>query len=211
MTSLLRVKLRWSGYQGGPGYSVFHFRDFTAGVGSSAQVAGSVAKVDAFISGIRAFVPQVVSLQTVSDVEEINDTNGELTNVYTATPAAAQLGNASSTSAFAAPVGAVINWRTGGVRNGRRVRGRTFLVPLSSSAFEPNGTLAPATLSGLGTAAAALINPVGDGDLGVYARPTPIKDGAGNPTGEYNNDGAWFVAASYNVPDMGAVLRSRRD
>lgn len=201
MASLLRVKLRWSGYQGGPGYSIFHFRDFSGVAGSAAQVAGAVSKVDAFISGVRFAVPQVVSMQTMSDVEELEDTTGELTNVYTGSPAAAQLGNATGTATFASAVGAVVNWRTAGVRNGRRVRGKTFLVPLSSAAFETNGTLSTAALSGLNTAAAAMVNPVGDGDLGVYARPS----------GPGATDGIWHVATSHNIPDMGAVLRSRRD
>jgi hypothetical protein len=201
MASLLRVKIRWSGYQGGPGYSILHFRDFTSNVGSEGQVAGAVAKTDAFINAVRFAVPPAVTLQTVSDVEELEDTTGELTNVYQATVAAATAGQASSAVGFAAAVGAVVNWRTGGVRNGRRVRGKTFLVPLSSASFENNGTLATATMNGLNTAATALINPVGDGDFGVYARPS--APGA--------TDGQWFVATAHNIPDMGAVLRSRRD
>lgn len=204
--------MRWSGFQGGPGLSVFHFRDFTDQVGSADQVAGAVAKVDTFIDDIRFYIPATVTLRTEADVEEIEDTTGDLTTVYTGAPAAAKTGLASGGTNYAAAVGAVINWRTAGVRNGRRVRGKTFLVPLSSSAFGVDGTLADGAVTALNTAAAKMVNQAGNGDLGVYARPTPVKDAQGNPVpGQHNADGIWYAATSYNVPDMGAVLRSRRD
>lgn len=204
--------MQWSGFQGGPGLSVFHFRDFTDQVGSQEQVAGAVAKVDAFIQDIRIFIPAPVTLRVSPDVEELEDTTGELTTVYNASPAAATNGLASGGTNYAAAVGAVINWRTGGVRNGRRVRGKTFLVPLSSSAFGVDGTLSDSAITTLSGAAADMVNQTGNGDLGVYARPTAVKDAQGNPVpGQFNADGVWHAATSFNVPDLGAVLRSRRD
>lgn len=212
MASILRVKLRWSGYQGGPGFSVFHFRDSDGGGDFSSQAQAAVARVDTFKNAIREHLPQAVSLQVESDVEEIEETNGELVAAHNTVPAGSVLGNASSTHNFAAAVGAVINWRTGGVRNGRRVRGKTFLVPLNGSAFATDGTLAASTVTSLNAAGTALINATGSPDLGVYARPTPVKDAQGNPIpGEFNEDGIWHLATSVSVPDMGAVLRSRRD
>jgi len=201
MANIYRVKLRWSGYQGGPGYSIFHFKEDGDINPSVASAELAVDRVDAWIQAIRTFVPQVVTLQTMADVETLLESDGTLTNVLATTPAAAVLGNASSAVGFAAAVGAVINWRTGGVRNGRRVRGKTFLVPFSSAAFEPNGTLAAGTITAINTAAAAMIADTTAPDMGVYARPS----------GPGATDGIWHKATSYNCPDMGAVLRSRRD
>jgi hypothetical protein len=106
----------------------------------------------------------------------------------------------------------VINWKTAGVRAGRRVRGRSFLVPLLSQTFDVNGTATSAALTTVNGAAGPLYaGTEGDIRLGVWARPTAIKDVNGNPTGEYNEDGVWHPATAHSVPDMAAVLRSRRD
>jgi len=94
-----------------------------------------------------------------------------------------------------------VNWRTNQIRNGRRVRGRSFLVPLAGSAFEGNGTLSASTLTSLKSAADTLRTAAGTTQLGVYARPT-TKDAT---------DGLWAQVTANTVPDMGAVLRSRRD
>ena len=55
----------------------------------------------------------------------------------------------SGQGGFAAGVGARVVWETGAVRNGRRVRGSTFVVPIWSSAYETNGTLHTATINDL--------------------------------------------------------------
>jgi hypothetical protein len=141
-----------------------------------------------------------VNLACEADVEQVESTTGELQTVYTATPANAASGT-GGTAHYAAAVGAVITWRTGGIRNNRRVRGRTFLVPLYNTVFAADGSLASTTITTLGTAAAALSSSSGSPDLGVWARPT--APGA--------SDGEWHVVTSHSIPDMGAVLRSRRD
>jgi hypothetical protein len=204
MAPIFRVKLNWTGFPGAPGLSVFHFRDFDTEAGAGISVAGAQAavdRIDTFITAIRTYVPQGVMLRTEPEVEVIEEADGKLQDMFTTTPAAGQQGAMSTANGFAAPVGAVINWRTSGVRNGRRIRGRTFLVPLGSGSYQADGTLAAAAQAGITTAAQALIATAGSPDLGVYARPT----------GPGASDGNWVVATSTNVPDMAAVLRSRRD
>jgi hypothetical protein len=92
----------------------------------------------------------------------------------------------------------VITWLTGLVHQGRRVRGRTFLVPTANQFFDTNGTLAAAFLTNLRTAAAAYIatavNPA------IWARPDPGT-----------TNGAAFAVAAASVADKVAVLTSRRD
>lgn len=201
MATILRVKLRWSGFQGGPGYSIFHFRDFNGGGDLSEQVEGAASRVDTFAADLTGVIARGVQLQVMTDVEEIEETNGQLMEIHNASAKTAKNATASAGTAYAAAVGAVVNWRTGSVRNGRRVRGKTFLVPLSGSSFEDNGTLNASHLGQITTAATKMIDGTGTPDLGVYARPS--SRGA--------TDGAWSVATSFSVPDMGAVLRSRRD
>lgn len=201
MASIIRVKAKWSGFSGAPGYSVFHFRDFSAGEPTNADATAAVARLKTFFGAFAINLPTGVAIQVESDVEVIEETTGMLTTVLSATPVSPTAGAASASATFAAAVGAVVTWRTPGIRNGRRIRGRTFLVPLSSTAFAPDGTLATSTISTIAGAATALIDGSGSPDLGVYARPT----------GPGATDGIWYVANSFSVPDMGAVLRSRRD
>lgn len=201
MASIIRVKARWTGFQGAPGYSVFHFRDFSAGEPVKADADGAVSRIRTFFQSFSPYIPAGTTVQVESDVEVLEETDGTLTNVLGATAVSAVPGTASGTASYAAAVGAVVTWRTGGIRNGRRIRGRTFLVPLSSTAFAPDGTLAVAFINTLEPGATALINGTGTPDLGVWARPS----------GPGATDGVWNVVTSYSIPDMGAVLRSRRD
>lgn len=211
MAPITRVKLRWSGFQGAPGLTVFHFRDFEGAGGFAAEAAGGVARVHTFADTIKTLIPGGVTLQVAPDVESIEETTGELLDVRSEVVPGAVFNNAAAGLSYASAVGAVINWRTNGVRNGRRIRGRSFIVPLSGPKFESNGTLGNDTITTLQNAANALILGSGTPDLGVWARPTRVKDAQGVPTGETLPDGIWYVASSANVPDMGAVLRSRRD
>jgi hypothetical protein len=202
MSGVLRVTARWSGAIGLPGYSVFHFRDFSANNEPTQEMAdNAVVKVGAFFQAFQNYLPNVVNVAVQGDVPIIEDSTGQMVDVLSTTPPASTQGAAGATDSYAAAVGAVVTWRTGAVRNGRIVRGRTFMVPMSRSAFEPNGTLSSIFLTVANNAATALRDGSGVGDLGVYARPT--APGAA--------DGQWQFVTGHTIPDMGAVLRSRRD
>jgi hypothetical protein len=197
---MARVKMRWSGFNGGPGYSIFHFRDFSgSGSVDLAAVNGALTKTQAFANAIKGLVAHTVTFQVENDVEVIEDTTGQLQNVITGTAQAAVV-STGATGTYSAATGAVVTWRTGGVRNGRRVRGRTFLVPFASAAYQTDGTLSTTAVTTLQTAATAMIDATGAGDLGVYGRPS----------GPGATDGVWYAASGFTVPDMVAVLKSRR-
>lgn len=201
MATILRVKLRWSGFVGGPGYSVFHMRDFTGGNPDATQAQSAADRVRQFAVAVAPMLPYVTQLQVMPDVEEIEETNGEMVNIFSVTGGAVVAGGATQFITYSAASGAVVTWRTAGVRNGRRVRGRTFLVPLASNSYAPDGSLDTTALAALNTAAAALANGSGTPDLGVYARPS--APGA--------NDGIWYAAIGHTINDKVAILRSRRD
>lgn len=201
MTGMLRVKTKWTGFSGAPGYTNFYFRDFTGGgEPTAAQAQGAVDRTATFWSNIQGRLPSLVTLTIQGDVEVIEETNGEMTGVHNVTAPAPKVGE-NATSTFSGPTGAVINWRTAGVRNGRRVRGRTFIVPIATSCYQNDGTLATTEHAALNTAASMLAAQTGTPDLGVWARPT--APGA--------SDGIWYAVQTATVPDLAAVLRSRRD
>lgn len=201
MAPIMRVKTTWSGISGAPGVTVMHFRDFdTTETPTQAQLLSVINKTATFFAAVLPYISTTTKLTHEREVEILEDTTGELLNAVTYTGTLdPQTGTANGP--VAGPAGAVVNWRTGSVRNGRRVRGRTFLVPLATSSYETDGTLLTSCQAALQAAATTLADNSGSGDLGVYARPTAV--GA--------TDGAWFVATGASVPDKIAVLRSRRD
>lgn len=201
MASILRVRAQWSGFQGAPGYNLFHFGDFSSPGWTPDDSQSAVDRTRTFFNGLAQVLPGPVSVQVLGDVDVLDPTTGELQEVHAVTQPALVQGSVGSTVSFASPVGAVVGWRTNQVRNGRRMRGRTFLVPLSSTSFETNGTLLGNAITIINTAATALRTSTGTTHIGVYGRPS--APGA--------TDGIWAQASANTCPDMGAVLRSRRD
>lgn len=199
MAEIGRLKINWTGFIGAPGYTNLYFRDFTAGTLDQAMADGFTAKVDTWLDAWVSSLPATVSILVDPTVDVLEETTGALTNFMTVSPDTARVGSGAGT--YAAPAGAVVNWSTNGIENGRRVRGRTFMVPLTSAAMQSDGTIATASLTALRAATATLITGTGSGDLGVWHRPT-------TPGG---TDGAWYVVSAFNLPDKIAILTSRRD
>lgn len=204
MTEILRVRSEWTGFNGAPGYTNLFFRDFTTDgpggdTGTVANASAAVDRVRGFWGALSALLPDDVTITPDSNVDLLEDTTGELIDSFTSTSGGAVLG--TDTGGYQSAGGASITWRTGGIRNGRRIVGRTFLVPLAGSIFNTTGQLIPSVQAQIQTAANALLNPSGTPDLGVYARPS--APGA--------TDGLWTVARAASVPSRGSVLRSRRD
>lgn len=194
-----RLKINWTGFTGAPGYTNLYFNDFSEGSVTQAMVDGFRSRTDTLLGTIQTRLPSTVTVAVDPTVDIIDVPTGNLTRFMSTTPAAARVGQ--GTGNYSAASGGVINWYTGGVRNGRRVRGRTFLVPFASSALGPNGTLDDTLRTSLIGAIQTFIGPgANQGLLGIYARPKPGL-----------SDGAWFAVTSFTHPDKVAVLRSRRD
>ena len=209
MATIMRVKARWSGFAGSPGYSNFYFRDFSSGAPTDADADAAADRVETFFQALPAYLTNATRITVQSDAEVIEETNGEIVSVLNAGARVAIAGT-GGTGGYSAASGAVVTWRTGGVVAGRRVRGRTFLVPLAASAYGADGTITTGLVGTLQTAGAALISIAGSPDVGVWARPHKQHV---NKAGETipARDGSWWAATSVTVPTKVAVLRSRRD
>lgn len=196
---MLRVTARWTGFSGAPGYSNFFFSGgFLDGglFGDEAQLlADRVA--DAF-EAASIILPGSVSVSIEPEVPVIDSDTGVIQSFNTIEPPDAVDGSGTS-GEYAGPAGAVVTWRTGDLRNGRRIRGRTFMVPLRAFVYEGDGTLTTLAQSTLRNFADTLMGGELDGDLGVWSRPV---GGSG---------GVFATVTGYTIPDMVAVLRSRRD
>lgn len=199
MVQLARIKVNWTGFVGSPGYTNLYWRDPGSGTMSQPVVNSAITAVDTWLNAWQSSIPNSVSYVVAPDVDVIDDTSGELVNLFTGTPAVSRFGTA--VGAYSAASGAVVNWKTQGLHRARKIRGRTFMVPLSSVAMDTAGTLDGTKLAALRTATANMISAFGTSALVVWCRPSD-KD---------TPDGVAATVTGYTIPDMAAVLRSRRD
>ena len=196
---MLRVTARWTGFSGAPGYSNFFFSSGFVDGGLLGDEAQSLAdRVAASFDAMSQLLPRSVSVTVEPEVPVIDSDTGMAQSYNTITPPEAVSGEGTDNE-YASPAGAVVTWRTDDLRNGRRIRGRTFLVPIRAYAYESDGTLRDSTLTHLRNFADTMLGGELDGDLGVWSRPV---GGSG---------GVFATVTGYTVPDMVAILRSRRD
>jgi hypothetical protein len=187
----------WSGFQGAPGYTVMYFDP--AGAHTEAGAGAANGRVRTFFAFLQQYLSTSTTLTFNQNVDQVDPVTGELVNSFSPTQPGILIGTGTANQAAAA--GACVTWRTPKIVAGKRLRGRTFIVPLSVGAYEPNGTLTGNALGDLRTAAAALVadSPLAPPRLCVWHRPI-AKTG-----------GDLGIANAATVADKTAVLTSRRD
>lgn len=186
MVNLQKVVVEWTGFQGAPGYNVFYRGD--------ANVITSNLRT--FYDSVKGLLPAGVSVTVPNAGDLVDSATGELSGAWTTAINLTVTG--TSAAVYAAPCGAICKWFTASIVNGRRLRGKTFLVPLTSAAYQSDGSILTTALTTLKTAADALVTAEA-ANLGVWHRPVA---GAG---------GSWSPTTAATVPDRVSILRSRRD
>lgn len=190
-----RIKVTWTGFQGAPGVSTFY----------SLNAYNDLTQLHTFFAAVAGMLPADVRISFSGTGDILDETTGALTGSYAwDTPADVVGTNASD---YAAPVGMIVDWETGVVQDGHRLRGKTFLVPLSGDMFATDGTPDASAVGTLQGAAAALAE---NGDLVVWHRPRAAKPEVSIPA-VTSRAGGYASISSATVPDLAAVLTSRRD
>lgn len=181
-----------------PGYSNFYY-----GVGGGTITEGvdlAVAAVRTAFNAIAGYLPTSVLINVDPEVAMFSDVSGELEDVYTSTTVPAVV-TGQGGGPYSAASGASITWLTTAIRDGRRLRGRTYLVPLSTLAYDAAGTLVPNALTALAAFGTALRTPGGSaGPFRVFGRPSPE-----HPVGMS------APVTQAIVRDRVSILTSRRD
>jgi hypothetical protein len=182
-----RQRTLWTGFPGAPGYTTLYWNHSTG---------PNLAALQTFFTGIADRLPSNCTIQIQNSGDSIDELTGQLTGSWTGAAQTPIPGTGAG--AYSAPAGAHINWRTNAVLNGRRVRGRTFLVPLYGGAYDTDGTIAATVLTDLRTNLATFVAAVAP-NLLVWTRPVGGSGGGATPM------------TTADIPDKSAVLRSRRD
>lgn len=204
MASLDRVRVKWVGtFTGQPGVSTFYFLDAAAHLSHLKDLYGLILN----------YIPTDVTILVENAGETIESTTGDAVGSWTGTDPGAAPGADSGT--YAAPLGALFQWNTDTYLSGRRLRGRTYIVPLGASAFDADGNLDNGFL-GVARGAAASQLALFAGDLVVWQRPRPAFPSWTDKYGRFHSavaarGGGYAAATSSAMPDFAAVLRSRRD
>lgn len=157
---------------------------------------GLAAAVFAATDFLHPWIPLGVSITTPNAGDLIDEDTGLLSGGWTE-PSGGGVKGGSGGSNAAAGVGAVVGLETATVVNGHRVRGRIFVVPLTTGAYDAQGTLVPDCVSAL-TSFGDALRAAG---LQVWHRPPIIGQSGGQAVN----------VAAVRVRDKVAILRSRRD
>jgi len=182
-----RVRVHWTGFTGAPGVNTLYYTD---------APADPAPDLFTFFNAIKALLPTSVTITIDSSGDLIDEATGGLAGTWSGTSAATVTGTTSAL--YAGASGAVLDLRTSTIVGKRRLQGKMFIVPLTTDCYQSDGTLATSQLGTLRTAATALQGSTSGADLVVWHRPTP------------GHSGSKAAVTSITVPDLAAVLRSRR-
>lgn len=195
MPNMYRVPFVWQGWSGAPGYTTLFFDDSTGTAQQAVDITRAFLNTCAGTSQV--MLPTGITINGPSAVDTIEPGTGSLVNSTPVSQPAVIVG--AGTGAYAAAAGACVSWLTSAIVNGHRVRGRTFLVPLSVSAFDTSGTLSSTLITAINSAVTTLL--AASPELLVWRRPVSQAAGGG---------GTHPVLVG-KVTDKAAVLTSRRD
>jgi hypothetical protein len=188
---VMRIRWIWTGGTIGTGYTAFH------AVGGTEQYFADQTSnfmLAACGSGASSAIPNGIKVTPDGFVDILSAASGSLVSSVGIT--APSVINGGSGGSYAAPGGVCVNWSTGGVVGGKRVRGRTFIVPLNSTKYDTQGTLDDSYRTSLMAAAFTYRN--GTHQPVVWHRPV---GGAG---------GSVHVITGSGVRDRVSLLTSRR-
>lgn len=184
MPDLFRYNVIWNGLPTGPGLSTWY----------SESATGDAGTIHTFYSSISAYLPIGISCVFPAVGDILDAGTGVVHGTWTATPQTTVSGSGSTQ--YNARTGACVSWMTGLVVGRRRLRGRTFIVPLMATGYDTDGTLGATTLNTLQNAANALAATVGH-TINIYHRPVGGVGGVGSHI------------VSGRVQDKSAVLVTR--
>lgn len=202
MAQLGIIRTTWSGTTGGAGLTQLAFRDTLNNDPTASQAQAAANAVRAFWDGVKAYIPNEVTLQVQPTVDMYNLSTGDLVaSITVTTPPAAVVG--TDTGVYGMASGVKANLNTGVIRNGRRVRGAMYIVPAGNSAYTNTGVVAGVCKTQINTSGATMLGALTTAacELLVWSRPTTTT----------SNDGDVAPVSTIDGNEKTAILRGRRD
>jgi hypothetical protein len=195
-----RIRVVWSGIPTGNGVSTFY---------AAGGTPPNLAPLRNALANMTTLIPSGITLTIQNQGDFIDDATGALTGSWSQTAQAAIA--CTGAGVWSAPSGACVNWQTNGIHNGRRLRGRTFFVPLVAACYAAGGGLTSGTITGLQGVVAGLLAS-GAPKYVIWGRPTKPKNPDGTPLeGGIASGGMSSEITAGTVPTKAMILTSRRD
>lgn len=188
MAAISELVVTWAGSPVvGGGVSVFYC--------SQGDEATALAALRTFYSAVNNYLPSGLQWTFPGSGDVLSEVTGGLEGAWSAAAPAPVTAIGSGT--WANGVGLRIKWRTNGFKNGRRVTGATFMVPLVLTSYEGAGNIIGTTITAFQTPATALATTVNG--IRIWSRPDELHTG-----------GIAYPTVGAIVPDLVSWLRSRR-
>jgi len=185
MATIRKIPVLWGGLPAMPGYSVFY----------SGGAVDATAELVTFFAAIKSLFLLNLTWSIPPGGDTLDDATGQINGAWVG--AGAAVVSANGAGVYAAGTGAYANWPTAGIVAGRRVKGRTFLCPLTTGSYDASGTISTASLATLTGAVTTL---AAAGKLVIWSRPNAAAVRAGSS----------YLVIAGTVPDQVTSLRSRR-
>lgn len=179
-----RIRVPWSGFIGGPGVSTFYATD----------AAAALPAVHTLLLALQTHLPPSVQLAFPGSGDIVESDTGIVSGSWLTPGFTTVVG--SGDGHFAARTGYVLSWTTANLIRRRLVRGRTFIVPVSTGVYDGDGTIIAGALT---AAQGAVATFVGKNVCGVWHRPS--STGA--------SDGVYCPITDGTVHDRVAVNKKR--
>lgn len=164
MVVMHRIRVVWNGFIGSPGVSTFYSQDASVGLPA----------VHALFLSLQSHLPPSVNLSFPGSGDTVESDTGVVNGSWLTSGFTTLIG--SGDGHFAARTGYVLSWTTGNLIKRRLVRGRTFIVPVSTGVYDGDGTIIAGALT---AAQGAVSTMVGKNAIGIWHRPssTGASDG----------------------------------
>jgi hypothetical protein len=195
--SIMRVQFQITGLGGLPGVHTTYWNGASSNP-IAADALDVAARVRAFWDSFKANMANGVVIGCNQPVTILNSATGDLVSLLSAGAPANVTGTGTGELPKATQL--LLRYNTQLVVNGRLLKGRSFIGPLSTTA-NSLGSVVAGTNTALLTAAALLVTGATASQQVVWHRPTDAA-----PTG-----GVVSVVTSYATNPEFSVLRSRRD
>jgi hypothetical protein len=184
-------RVDWTGGTGGDGVTVMHANDSLANTGLTAAKTA----IQNWVSSVAASCPNEITLRLNPEIRVLNTGTGQLESLAGFGATVPYPG--TGTGPYNPAAGYRIDWQTGNILVGRRLVGRTYVVPAVSEVFNDDGELTSAAVTQINANAQALLGGLESAGAGlqVWSRTHGVASNV----------------ASIAIPTKGAILRSRRD
>ena len=198
MTTLFRQRTILSGFPGGPGVATMYFLDASTAVESVSKLWEAFAFA----------MPSDVTITPERTGDSIEDTTGALVGSWVGGVVTAHVGAIAGN--YAAPVGCHVRWDTSTILDKKRLRGRTFVVPLAGGQFTASGAVVQAAADTFQAQATQFILEQSASAV-IWHRPFKGSAAVGTRPARPAHLGGHGLITSSRVPTLATVLRSRRD